>query len=93
MFRGRWVTTNLLFDKIRIHCIFLSVAEVKLESGDIIGDIRMEQASKNSDLVLTGQITGLPPGSHGLHVHEFANDGDNCTAAGGHFNPDGVGLE
>lgn len=32
-------------------------------------------------------LTGVPPGVHGFHVHEFGNCGDNGNAAGGHFNP------
>ena len=32
-------------------------------------------------------LTGVPPGVHGFHVHENGNCGDNGNAAGGHFNP------
>ena len=32
-------------------------------------------------------LTGVPAGVHGFHVHEFGNCGDNGNAAGGHFNP------
>jgi Cu-Zn family superoxide dismutase len=32
-------------------------------------------------------ITGVPPGVHGFHVHDKGNCGDNGNAAGGHFNP------
>jgi Cu-Zn family superoxide dismutase len=39
---------------------------------------------------IAAQITGLSPGEHGFHVHEFGDcsmaDG---TCAGGHFNPEG----
>jgi len=37
---------------------------------------------------ITGQIYGLKPGLHGFHVHMNGDLGDNCKAAGGHFNPD-----
>ena len=32
-------------------------------------------------------LTGVPPGVHGFHVHEFGSCADSGTAAGGHFNP------
>ena len=33
-------------------------------------------------------LTCVPAGVHGFHVHEKGDCGDNGNAAGGHFNPD-----
>jgi Cu-Zn family superoxide dismutase len=39
---------------------------------------------------ITGKVTGLTPGLHGFHIHEFGDlSSDDGTAAGGHYNPDG----
>jgi len=32
-------------------------------------------------------LTGVPEGVHGFHVHDKGDCGDNGNAAGGHFNP------
>ena len=32
-------------------------------------------------------LSGVPPGVHGFHVHDKGDCGDNGMAAGGHFNP------
>lgn len=32
-------------------------------------------------------LTNVPPGTHGFHVHDKGDCGDNGNAAGGHFNP------
>lgn len=37
-----------------------------------------------------GVITGLSPGRHGLHVHEYGNLIEGCKTAGGHYNPYGA---
>lgn len=34
-------------------------------------------------------LTGVPAGVHGFHVHDKGDCGDNGNAAGGHFNPTG----
>ena len=46
---------------------------------------------KGDEVEIVGEFTGLQPGKHGFHVHEF---GDCSMAdgkcAGGHFNPEGM---
>jgi superoxide dismutase, Cu-Zn family len=50
-------------------------------------------------LVVTPDLTGLPPGGHGFHVHARGDCGVTLTdgkpvpagAAGGHFDPQGTG--
>ena len=44
---------------------------------------------KGDAIEITGEITGLTPGKHGFHVHEFGDlSSTDGLATGGHFNPD-----
>ena len=39
---------------------------------------------------VTGEVTGLPPGKHGFHIHQYGDcSAPNGKSAGGHFNPTG----
>jgi len=43
-----------------------------------------------SGATLAGKVTGLTPGKHGFHIHEFGDLRDPAGAgAGGHYNPEG----
>lgn len=40
-----------------------------------------------SGVEVTVRFTGVPPGEHGIHVHEFGDCGAGGEAAGEHYNP------
>lgn len=40
---------------------------------------------------VTAKISGLMPGNHGFHIHEYGDcSAENGISAGGHFNPAGM---
>ncbi|RCN32149.1 copper/zinc superoxide dismutase [Ancylostoma caninum] len=53
--------------------------------GGRIGTIFLRQ--RGNRVILTGTVSGLTPGLHGMHIHEFGSLGNGCNAAGMHFNP------
>jgi len=43
---------------------------------------------KDGSVEISGEVTGLTPGAHGFHVHEFGDCSEpDGLCAGGHFNP------
>ncbi|XP_049646855.1 copper chaperone for superoxide dismutase isoform X1 [Accipiter gentilis] len=56
--------------------------------GAVRGLVRFLQISPTRCLV-DGAVDGLPPGPHGIHVHEFGDLSRPCDSCGDHFNPDG----
>ena len=66
------------------------IAQCELQhSDDVKGSILLMQAPGTPTLI-KGTITGLKPGEHGFHIHEFGDMSDGCKSMGGHYNPDGV---
>jgi Cu-Zn family superoxide dismutase len=62
-------------------------------TGKMIGHVTITESK--SGLVFTPDLTGLPPGTHGFHVHENGGCGSSekdgkpvpAGAAGGHYDP------
>ncbi|KYN04746.1 PREDICTED: superoxide dismutase [Cu-Zn] [Cyphomyrmex costatus] len=65
---------------IRAVCVLQGEQPIK-------GTIHFEQKENSNTVRVCGQITGLQPGQHGFHVHEFGDNTNGCTSAGAHFNP------
>jgi Cu-Zn family superoxide dismutase len=64
-------------------CVLQSLSDSK-----VTGVVYFTQ--KGDMIEVTGTISGLTPGKHGFHVHEFGDMTDSKgMSAGGHFNPDG----
>ncbi|KAJ1341251.1 hypothetical protein BSLG_004186 [Batrachochytrium salamandrivorans] len=54
------------------------------------GTVTFTQASEDASLVVKANVTGVPAGKHGWHVHQSGNTFPNCGSAGPHWNPFGV---
>ncbi len=50
------------------------------------GTVRFQDLGENGTEV-TVDLTSVPPGVHGFHIHEGNSCADDAKAAGGHFNP------
>ncbi|HXG58220.1 MAG TPA: superoxide dismutase family protein [Thermoanaerobaculia bacterium] len=50
------------------------------------GTVRFTEL-RDGGVEVTIDLTGVPPGVHGFHVHEKGDCGERGNAAGGHFNP------
>jgi len=54
---------------------------------NVKGTISFEQTGADGPTKVTGEVTGLKPGDHGFHIHQFGDTTNGCVSAGGHFNP------
>uniref|UniRef100_E1CPU9 Superoxide dismutase [Cu-Zn] n=1 Tax=Polyandrocarpa misakiensis TaxID=7723 RepID=E1CPU9_POLMI len=39
---------------------------------------------------ISGKVSGLTPGNHGFHIHQYGDRTSGCTSTGGHWNPTGA---
>ena len=60
-----------------------------MHSDKVKGTILLIQAP-GTPTMIKGTITGLEPGKHGFHIHEFGDMSKGCESMGGHYNPDNV---
>ncbi len=88
MARRSWIVA-VLFLLAGAGTARAGAAEGKLvaETGRNVGTVRATQVPEGLRVSVTAQ--GLPPGLHGMHLHEVGVCVPPFTSAGGHFNPTG----
>lgn len=65
-------------------------AVCELEHSDEVKGTILLLSKPGKGTVIRGKITGLEPGEHGFHIHEYGDLSNGCESAGAHYNPDGV---
>ena len=70
-----------------------ATAELKSAQGQNVGNATLTQVPDGVRVLI--EARGLPPGPHGVHIHEVGKCDPQFASAGGHFNPAGKqhGLE
>lgn len=63
-------------------------AAIKDAQGKSVGEATLTQMAHG--VVIVAELSGLPPGQHGMHIHAVGKcEPPAFTSAGGHFNPTG----
>ncbi len=62
-----------------------TTAVMRDSAGRELGTLSLIEAQHG--IVVLGQLRGLPPGEHGLHLHTVGQCAPSFDAAGGHWNP------
>lgn len=52
---------------------FKAIAYVSAANSNVTGTISFSQVDKHSPTYVFANITGLIPGDHGLHIHQFGD--------------------
>lgn len=68
----------------------MAVATLESTSGSTAKGVVHFQSAGEDGVEVVADLTGVPVGVHGFHVHEKGDCGNNAANAGGHFNPGGM---
>lgn len=68
-----------------------TTATLNNPNGQSVGSVTFTQTGFSNPVQVMITVTGLPPGPHGIHVHDVGKcDPPDFMTAGGHFNPTGA---
>ena len=66
-----------------------ALCELEHTEDNVKGIIYLKQ-EPDMPTKIYGNISGLTPGKHGFHIHEYGDLSKGCESAGAHYDPDGV---
>lgn len=66
-----------------------AVAVMSGPDGAAMGTVELTQGPNG--VLISADVFGLAPGPHGFHIHAVGACAPDFSAAGGHFNPEGIG--
>ncbi len=84
LFKMSLIGSALLLSSCREHKE-LKVKIFNTQSNDKIGTITFRET--RNGLLITPELTNLPSGIHGFHIHQHASCEDHGMSAAGHFDP------
>jgi len=65
-----------------------AIAVIGADDSDVSGTIQFDQVNGAGPVTISGAISGLTRGKHGVHIQEYGNVRDGCDNAGPDYNPD-----
>lgn len=67
-----------------------AVIQATAPGSPVTGTVTFNATGTGQDTTLqvVVQVSNLPPGKHGMHIHQYGSCDDGGNAAGGHYNPD-----
>lgn len=77
----------LMFVTVLANAQVVLTAKIhELSGSNVNGSIAIDV--QHDKTLITGSVTGLTPGKHGFHIHEFGDCGGvNASNSGPHYNP------
>ncbi|XP_050052656.1 superoxide dismutase [Cu-Zn]-like [Dermacentor andersoni] len=57
------------------------------QAGNASGYVSFHQDPDSKNVTVFGNITNIPDGKHGFHVHEYGDLSNGCLSTGSHYNP------
>ena len=63
----------------------MATAAIMGKEGEAMGTVTLEQGPQG--VLVRADLSGLPPGGHGFHIHGVGSCSPDFSAAGSHFGP------